>query len=66
MEHVLDVFSVLGDRIELIPFCAVQASPDATLEYPQRVFWNEIFFNFVKDLQIFGLDSGDQNIIGLT
>ena len=34
MEHVLDVFSVLGDRIELNPFGAVQASPDATLGYP--------------------------------
>ena len=40
MEHFLDVFSVQGDRIELIPFCAVQASPDATLEYPQRGVWN--------------------------
>ena len=50
MEHVLDVFSVLGDRIELIPFCTVQASPDATLEYQQRVFWNAKKFNFVKDL----------------
>ena len=38
-DHVLDVFLVLGDRIELIPFCAVQPSPDATLEYSQRVFF---------------------------
>ena len=50
MEHVLDIFSVLCDQIELIPLFDVQASHDAILEYPQRVFWNEIFINFVKDL----------------
>jgi len=27
--------------IELIPFGAVQMSPDASLEYPQRVFGTE-------------------------
>ena len=34
IEHVLDVFSVLSGRIELIPFGAVQVSPDTILNFP--------------------------------
>ena len=48
-DHILDVFSGLGGRIELIPSWAVYTSPDASLEYPQRVFWNGKKIKFVKD-----------------
>ena len=37
-EHVLDVFSGLGNRINLIPFWVFQASRDTSLEYPQHIF----------------------------
>ena len=35
---VLDVFSALDDRIELIPFALSQAPWDTSLEYPQHDF----------------------------
>ena len=39
--HVLDVFSGLGYRIELIPFPLSQASWDTSLDYPQGAFWRQ-------------------------
>ena len=45
-QHVLDVFSKADGRIELIPFALSQASCDTSLDYPQRVFWRQIFFNY--------------------
>jgi hypothetical protein len=36
--HILDFFSGLGYRIELIPFSLNQASLGTSLEYPQGAF----------------------------
>jgi hypothetical protein len=47
----MDVFSVLDDRIELIPFALSQAFFDTSLEYPQHVFPKTSKNNFFNGLQ---------------
>jgi hypothetical protein len=37
LDHVLEVFSGHGDRIELIPFALCQATQYTSLEYPQHI-----------------------------
>ena len=49
-QQFLDIFSAQGDRINLWSFACYQASWDSSLEYPQRVFWNISFFEFLGDL----------------
>ena len=64
-EHILYILSVMGGRIGLIPFGAVQASHAKSLEDPQRVFKNEFYKKFIQDFWIFSLDSGDQKLLDL-
>ena len=60
-DHIFDIFSGQGDRIELIPFALCQASRDTSLEYQQQQqqLWisteggQQIFFgktNYCSDL----------------
>ena len=65
-EHILYILSVMGGRIGLIPFGAVQASHAKSLEDPQKVFRNEFKQKFIQDFWIFSLDSGDPKIVGFT
>ena len=44
--HILDVFSGLRNRIELIPFALSQASRDTSLDYPQGVVWRQQIFTY--------------------
>ena len=64
-QHVLDVFSWPGDRIELIPFAFSQASWDTGLDYPHGAFWRENFSNYSAPLPLLGEpgknDSGEKN-----
>ena len=48
--HIMDVFSALSYRIELIPFALRQASWDTSLEYPQHNFLRNLIFKFFKGL----------------
>ena len=47
-----DVFSAQDDRIYFWSFACYQASKDTSLEYPQRVFWD----NFkITDLGVWAI-----------
>ena len=45
-DHILDVFSLPGDWIELIPFAWCQASRDTSVEYPQHIIPRTLKFHF--------------------
>ena len=45
-QHVLDVFSGQGGRIELIPFAMSQASWDTSLDYPHGAFQRETISDY--------------------
>ena len=53
--HVWDVFSVLSDWINLIPFYERKASQDTRLEYQQQGNWS--------NLKIYFLHSGLHNLL---
>ena len=46
-DHILDVFSGQGGRIELIPFALSQASWDTSLDYPQHIIPKTLKFHFL-------------------
>ena len=46
IQHVLDVFSGQGGRIELIPFAMSQASWDTSLDYPHGAFRRETISDY--------------------
>ena len=46
-DHILDVFSGQGDRIEPIPFALCQASQDKSLEYQQHIIPRTLNFHFL-------------------
>jgi hypothetical protein len=48
LDHILEVFSRQGDRIELIPFALLKASSDTSLEYPQRIILRTLKFHFFR------------------
>jgi hypothetical protein len=46
--HVLDVFSMPADWIELIPFAWNQDSWDTSLDYPSNIISRTLKFNFLR------------------
>ena len=46
--HILDVFSEQGSRIELIPFAMSQASRNTSLDYPQHIIPRTLKIHFLR------------------
>jgi hypothetical protein len=72
LAHILDVFSRLRNRIELIPFALSQGSRDTSLDYPQGLVWRQQFFTYFDatpllwglEFNYFGRKIGVSIIIG--
>ena len=38
-KHIFELFSRMGDRIDLNPFASCQATSGTSLEYPHGILW---------------------------